>query len=117
MHALTIQQRLTAHKTPAFQQPEWFPWKWAILTAVVAAGTTWTVFAARAPKVPAAPVAAAPQGVTLVVVPVDAAATPAAGAPHSSPEALELKRLETRNRRLEALVSVLRARSEEHPRK
>jgi hypothetical protein len=110
MHSLTLQHRPAVHRIPAITQRGWFPWKWATLTAVFAAGMTWTVSAARTAKVTSAPEAAVPKAVSLVVVPVD-------GARESleSIKASELRRLEARNRRLEALVSVLRARSEAHP--
>jgi hypothetical protein len=75
-------------------------------------GMTWTVSAARSARVIVAPQAALPKVVSLVEVPV-----PRASEQRESPEALELKRLEIRNRRLEAPVSVLRARSEEHSQK
>jgi phage terminase large subunit-like protein len=112
MHALTFQERPHMRRTLALKRQGWFPWKWATLTAVFAAGMTWTVSAARTPKVTVTPKATMPKVVSLVVVPVESA-----NEPHESPEALELRRLETRNRRLEALVSVLRARSEEHAQK
>jgi hypothetical protein len=101
MHALTFQQRPNVRRKPVAARRPRFPWKWATLTAVVAAGMTWTVSAARSAKMIAAP----------------QEALPAPSAPHESAEALELKRLEIRNRRLEALVSVLRARAEEHSQK
>ena len=111
MHSLTFQQRPGAHRKAVAAPRGRFPWKWASLTAVFAAGMTWTVSAARTAKVAAAPVAAVPEVVSLVVVPVSASER------RESAEALEVRRLEARNRRLEALVSVLRARSEAHPQK
>jgi hypothetical protein len=112
MHALTFQQRPNIRRKPVAKQRGWFPWKWATLTAVFAAGMTWTVSAAWTAKAPAAPEAALPKVVSLVVIPVGGV-----NDRHESPEALELKRLETRNRRLEALVGVLRARQEAHTEK
>jgi hypothetical protein len=97
MHALTFQRRPVARKKSTRGG---FPWKYAVLTALTAACLTWIVAAERTPKVKDQPVAF-PATASLVVVPVP-----------ESPEVLELKRLQARNRRLEALVSVLRARSE-----
>jgi hypothetical protein len=112
MHALTFQRRATVRRAPNAVRRERFPWKWAILTAMFAAGMTWTVSAARTAWVSPAPAAPVPEVVSMVVVPVAASNNA-----DELPEALELKRLETRNRRLEALVSVLRTRAEVHPRK
>jgi hypothetical protein len=97
MHALTLQPRPVARKKSTRGG---FPWKYAVLTALASACLTWTVAAERAPDAKVQPVAF-PASASLVVVPVPA-----------SPEVLALKRLQARNRRLEALVSVLRARSE-----
>jgi hypothetical protein len=77
-------------------------WKRIVLGALATAALAWSISAERAVKASGAPTV--PMSYSFAVVRVPPVA--------SSPEALELARLKTRNRRLEALVSVLRARSE-----
>lgn len=108
MHALTFQQRPFQRKTLAARQKalrRQFVWKFLAVTALCVSGAIWTVSTERTAKARVRPMTS-PKTVSMVVAPVTVGAAP------ESAEAVELQRLQTRNRRLEALVSVLRARSE-----
>jgi hypothetical protein len=97
MHVLTFQPRAASGKKPA---PSRSAWKRTVLALVTLAGLGWTVSAARSVKANVS-TPALPMSYSLAVVAVP---TPA--------DSSELERLKTRNRRLEALVEVLRSRSE-----
>ena len=91
MHALTGQKRSDSAPSRSI-------WKRMALATLTVAALGWTISAGRSVRA-SVPPAALPMSFSLAVVPVPTGAN-----------ARELERLKIRNRRLEALVSVLRSR-------
>jgi len=94
MHALTGQTRSKTAKKPVPLSV----WKRIAVATLTVAALSWTISAGRSARA-SVPPAAVPMSFSLAVVQVP-------GDAHSS----ELERLKIRNRRLEALVSVLKNR-------